>query len=128
MSKRLSLYLGSPGNPNQLGRQATRLQRLAGKEGRKASDTDSQWTPALHGLAAPVPLLELGKLRPETFQGSPLSQMNLSLTTGGDGNILHTEPLMDIRVAIKKEMRKGGGEDVGEMEERVADQGFWLCP
>lgn len=77
--------------------------------------------PAFHGLAAPVSLLELGKLRPEIFHGSPLSQMNLSLTTGGDGNILHTEPLMNIRVAIKKGMRKGGREDVGEKEERMEE-------
>lgn len=30
---------------------------------------------------------------------------------------------MNIRVAIKKEMRKGGGEDIGEKEERVEEGG-----
>ena len=53
----------------------------------------------------------------------PLSQMNLSLTTGGDGNISRTKPLMNIRVALKKEMKKGGGEDIMEKEERVEEGG-----
>lgn len=82
--------------------------------------------PTFHGLAAPAALLQLGKRRPETFHGSPLSQMNLSLATGGGESIPHTEPLMNMRAVIRKEMGKGW--DAGENEEEWRRVGQACCP